>query len=318
MADYSNSSREVMVVGSVALDTIKTSIGEQQRMLGGSAVYFSIAASLYTPVRLVGVVGDDFPDRHFALLRRKGIDLRGLQQVSGKTFAWGGEYGHDVNERDTLFTELGVFETFRPSLPESYKRTPCLFLGNIDPDLQMSVLNQVENPLIVAGDTMNFWIDLKPSQLIDVISRLHVLMVNDGEIRQLTGDPNLVRGARSLFRRGVRSIVVKKGEHGATMFMPGDTFFAPPYPLELVVDPTGAGDSFAGGFMGYLSCCGSVTASALRTAVIHGSVIASYCVEAFGVERLAALTMEEVQARVVEFRKLTAFDTCTREGTERV
>lgn len=315
MVKHSNSTRELMVVGSVALDTVVTPLGERQKMLGGSAVYFSIAASLYTPVRLVGVVGDDFPTQHIALLRRKGIDLQGLQQMSGKTFAWGGEYGHDVNERETLFTELGVFETFRPRLPEQYKLTPCIFLGNIDPDLQTLVLDQVESPVLVAGDTMNYWIDLKPAQLLDVITRLHILMVNDGEVRQLAGESNLVRGARSLFRRGVRSIVVKKGEHGAMMFMPGDTFFAPPYPLELVVDPTGAGDSFAGGFMGYLACCGSITASAIRTAVIHGSVVASYCVEAFGVERLATLTMEEVDARVLEFSQLTAFDMCTREGT---
>jgi sugar/nucleoside kinase (ribokinase family) len=179
----------------------------------------------------------------------------------------------------------------------------------------MLVLDQVDNPVLVAGDTMNFWIDLKPAQLMEVITRLHILMVNDSEVRQLAGDANLVRGARSLFRRGVRSIVVKKGEHGAMMLMPGDTFFAPPYPLEIVVDPTGAGDSFAGGVMGYLACCDTITAGSIRTAIIHGSVVASYCVEAFGVDRLATLTMEEVDARVVEFSQLTAFDMCTREGT---
>ncbi len=300
--------RTLLVVGSVALDTVITPFGEGKDMLGGSAVYFALAASFYVPVQMVGVVGEDFPDSHVELLKSKGVDLEGLQRRKGNTFRWGGEYGYDLNQRDTLFTELNVFETFRPELPDAYRNTPCIFLGNIDPELQSLVLDQVGEPAFVAGDTMNFWIDLNPEKLMEVISRLDVLLLNDSEVRQMSGEPNMIKAARSLLERGARGLIVKKGEHGAMMLLPDECFFAPAYPLELVIDPTGAGDSFAGGFMGYLARCDVIGPSEIRTAVIHGSVVSSFCVEAFGVKRLAELTLEEIEGRAVEFKKMTMFD----------
>lgn len=303
-----------MVVGSVALDTVITPFGEAKDMLGGSAVYFSLAASLYAPVRFVGVVGDDFPEGAVDLLSSKGVDLTGLQRVPGKTFRWGGKYGYDLNQRDTLFTELNVFEQFRPDLPELYRDTRYVFLGNIDPALQASVLRQVPNPVIVAGDTMNFWIDLKHDELMDVVAKLDVLLLNDGEVRQMADEPNLLKAANIVLERGPKSVVVKKGEHGAMMVLPSGCFFAPAFPLDSVIDPTGAGDSFAGGFMGYLASCRVPGEAALRGAIVHGSVVASFCVEDFGVNRLASLTMEEIEERVVEFKKLTTFDLCSGEG----
>lgn len=282
-------------------------------MLGGSAVYFSLAASLFVPVSIVGVVGADFSTSHLDLLRARGVDTQGLQQMPGSTFRWGGRYGYDLNQRDTLFTELNVFEHFRPSIPECYRDTPFLFLGNIDPELQRMVLDQIHSPVLVAGDTMNFWIEGKREALMSVVARLDVLMLNDSEVRLLTGEPNLVRAARQVLVRGPKSVVIKKGEHGAMMLMPEGCVFAPPFPLELVVDPTGAGDSFAGGFMGYLASCQVVGEAELRRAVMYGSVVASYSVEDFGVRRLACLTREEVEGRAVEFGRMTVLDLSRRE-----
>ncbi|MCU0610623.1 MAG: PfkB family carbohydrate kinase, partial [Candidatus Eisenbacteria bacterium] len=285
-----------------------TPFGEASDMLGGSAVYFALAASLFVPVSIVGVVGTDFSESHMDLLRSKGVDLQGLQMVAGRTFRWGGKYGYDLNQRETLFTELNVFEHFRPSLPDCYRETPYLFLGNIDPDLQGLVLDQLRSPVMVAGDTMNFWINGKRDSLLAVISRLDVLLLNDSEVRLLTDEPNLVRAARHVLRRGPKSVVIKKGEHGAMMLLPESCFFAPPFPLEMVVDPTGAGDSFAGGFMGYLAGCDVVGEAELRRAVMYGSVVASFSVEDFGVRRLARLTREEVEGRAMEFGKMTVLD----------
>ncbi len=308
----------LVVVGSIALDSVSTPFGEGTDMLGGSAVYFSLAASLFTPVSLVGVVGNDFSDDYLALLESKGVDLRGLQRAQGRTFRWGGSYGYDLNQRETLFTELNVFEHFRPTIPECYRDARFVFLGNIDPDLQAVVLDQVRDPVLVAGDTMNFWIEGKREALMAVIQRLDVLMLNDGEVRLLTGEQNLVRAARKVLLRGPKSVVIKKGEHGAMMLLPEGCFFAPPYPLELVVDPTGAGDSFAGGFMGYLAGCEVIGEAELRRAVMYGSVVASYSVENLGVRRLVSLTREEVEARAVEFGRLTTLDLRREPSTHRL
>lgn len=298
----------LLVVGSVALDSVSTPHADVTDSLGGSAVYFSLAASLFVPVSVVGVVGSDFPEEHLELLRRKGVDLQGLQREEGLTFRWGGRYGHDLNERETLFTHLNVFEHFAPRLPDSYRDSPFLFLGNIDPDLQRNVLDQLRAPVMVAGDTMNFWIEGKREALHEVISRLHCLLLNDSEVRLLTGEPNLVKAARSVLDRGPKSVVVKKGEHGAMLAQPSGYFFVPPFPLESVLDPTGAGDTFAGGFMGYLACCETIGEVELRRAMAYGSVVASFSVEDLGVRRLAALTREEVEERAAAFAKMTVID----------
>lgn len=302
---------ELMVVGSVALDSVETPFGKEDDLLGGSAVYFSLAASLYSPIRFVGVVGEDFPTAAVNLLRARDIDLDGLQQLSGKTFRWGGRYGFDLNHRETLFTHLNVFEQFNPTIPDVYRVTPFLFLGNIDPLLQTGVLNQVEKPRIVAGDTMNYWIEGKKSDLMKVIARINVLLLNDAEARQLADEPNLVKAARAIVDYGPECVVVKKGEHGAMMVTKEGFFFAPPCPLETVVDPTGAGDSFAGGFMGYLSRCEEIGESELRNAVIHGTVVASFCVEDFGTRRLADLEVDDIASRVDEFANLTDCGFCS-------
>jgi sugar/nucleoside kinase (ribokinase family) len=300
-----NNQNELMVVGSVALDSVETPFGKMDDLLGGSAVHFSLAASLYSSVGVVGVVGEDFPAGAVDLLRAREIDLDGLQRMPGETFRWGGRYGYDLNHRETLFTHLNVFEQFKPAIPDGYRITPFLFLGNIDPQLQSGVLEQVRKPRIVAGDTMNYWIDGKKSDLMAVISRLNILLLNDAEARQLADEPNLIKAARAIVDFGPECVVVKKGEHGAMMVTREGFFFAPPFPLETVIDPTGAGDSFAGGFMGYLSRCGEIGESELRNAVIHGTVVASFCVEDFGTRRVAGLTVEDIASRVDAFSTFT-------------
>ena len=298
----------ILVVGSVAYDTVETPFGRAERVLGGSASFFSVAASFFTPVNLVGVVGHDFGEEQLAAFRGRPIDLDGLERMEGKTFHWQGRYSLDLNSRDTICTDLNVFEFFQPKIPSSYRRSEIVFLGNIDPVLQRQVLQQVERPRLVACDTMNFWIHGKPAELRETLARVQVLLVNDQEARELSGEWNLVKAARAIRAMGPATLVVKKGEHGVLMFTEEGSFAAPALPLEVVFDPTGAGDTFAGGFVGYLDGTGRAGDAALRRAVIMGSTMASFCVEAFGLDRLLTLTRPEIEARYREFERLTRFE----------
>lgn len=298
---------QLLVVGTVATDDIETPYGKQADVLGGSATYFAAGASFFTGVRVVGVVGDDFGLERLDFLRKRGVDLDGIEIVpGGKTFRWSGRYHHDLNHRDTLGTWLNVLETFQPNLPEAWRDTPYLFLANIDPVLQRQVLEQMTRPKLVVMDTMNFWIDSVRNELAQTLGRVDGLIVNDEEARQLSGQPNLVKAAQLIRDMGPKTLIVKKGEHGALLFHEGRTFFAPAYPLEDVRDPTGAGDTFAGGFYGYLAKEGKSDASTMRKAVLYGSALASFCVERFGPERLQDLTMKEVDERVKAFQDLVA------------
>jgi sugar/nucleoside kinase (ribokinase family) len=299
---------ELLVVGTVALDSIETPYGKADDVLGGSATYFAAGASFFArPVRIVGVVGEDFPMERLDFLAARGVDLSGIEVVpGGKTFRWSGRYHLDLNHRDTLGTWLNVLQDFRPKLPAGWDATPYAFLANIDPTLQRGVLEQVKAPRLVVADTMNFWITSARESLGKTLaSGVDALIVNDEEARQLAGTPNLVRAARVIQRMGPRIVIVKKGEHGALLFTDGKVFSAPAYPLEEVFDPTGAGDSFAGGFYGYLVKAGKLDEEHLRRAVLYGSALASYCVERFGPDRLRDLTMREIEARVGEFRDLS-------------
>jgi sugar/nucleoside kinase (ribokinase family) len=300
----------ILVVGSVAYDTVETPFGKAERVLGGSASFFAVAASFFVPVNVVGVVGDDFGEEQLKAFRGRDIDLEGLERVAGQTFHWAGKYSYDLNARETIFTHLNVFEAFKPKIPARYRRSEHVFLGNIDPVLQRDVLDQVERPKLVACDTMNFWISGQPEELRKTLSRVDVLLINDAEARQLTGEWNMVKAARAIRALGPRVLVVKKGEHGVLMFTEDAAFAAPAYPLEEVFDPTGAGDTFAGGFLGYLasSSGGSLDATALRRAVIMGSTLASFCVEAFSLDRLLRLTRAEIDARFQLFKDLTHFE----------
>ena len=297
----------VLVVGSVAFDTVRTPFGAGTEVLGGSASYFSMAASYFTQVSLVAAVGEDFGEDHLAPLRGRGVDLRGLSRVPGRTFRWEGEYGHDLNNAKTLRTELGVFESFRPRVPEEYRSTDVLFLANIDPEIQADVLGQVRRPRLVACDTMNFWISGKRDALVALLGKIDVLLINDGESRQLSGESNLVRAARVIGEMGPRTIVIKRGEYGALLFHGGSIFSAPAYPLEKVLDPTGAGDSFAGGFVGYLARTADASEDAMRRAVIVGSVMASLNVEDFSLTRLTRTNEDEISKRYGDFQRLTSF-----------
>jgi len=297
----------LLVVGSVALDSVKTPFGEIKEGLGGSATYFSIAAGCFSKVRLVAVVGEDFPAKHVSFLKSRGVDLRGLSRAKGKTFRWKGFYGDDMNEAKTLRTDLNVFETFRPELPPPYKDTPFVFLANIDPDLQRNVVEQIPDPYLVACDTMNYWISSKPEALRKTLSRVDILFVNEGEARQLAGGSNLLKAARRLLSMGPATVVIKRGEYGALLFRKDSLFWAPAYPLETVKDPTGAGDSFAGGFMGYLSLRKGITETRLRRALIYGSIMASFNVEAFSLNRLRKINREDVEQRFRAFRGLVRF-----------
>ena len=298
----------ILTVGSVAFDSIRTPAGEASRVVGGAATYFSLAASLFAPVRLVAVVGDDFGPRQQAVFDGRPIDLRGLQRVPGETFRWRGEYSDDLNRRETIYTELNVFDAFRPRIPAEFRASPFVFLANIHPALQLEVLEQVEAPGLVALDTMNYWIEGTPDALRRVLARVDVLIVNDEEARQLSGEQNLVRAARAIRALGPSRVVIKRGEHGVLMNV-GERFFAAPaLPLEEVCDPTGAGDTFAGGFIGYLAAAAGASDAVLAQAVVAGSTLASFAVQAFGVERLLKLDTAEVAARFEQFRQLTHFE----------
>ena len=296
------------MVGSVAYDTVRTPFGAVKEVLGGSAAYFSVAAAFFADVRLVAVVGEDFAEEDLGLLRKRHVDLEGLARVPGQTFRWRGEYGFDLNEAKTLETHLNVFATFKPRIPPAYRDSEIVFLANIDPDLQREVLGQVAAPLLVAADTMNFWITGKPEALREMLKRVHTLLVNDAEVRMLAGEPNLVKAARKILSWGPRSLVIKRGEYGALMFSDGWWFSAPALPLEQVLDPTGAGDSFAGGFLGYLANTGNFAPDNVRKAVIMGSVMASFAVEDFSLNRLTRLTYPEIEARYRELKGLAQFE----------
>jgi sugar/nucleoside kinase (ribokinase family) len=298
----------LLVVGSVALDSIETPFGKVDDALGGSATFFAAAASLYCDVQLVGVIGSDFPVQQLSFLEARGVDLDGLDRCEGESFRWSGVYSYDLNSRETLETRLGVFADFQPKIPEPFRDAEWIFLGNIDPELQLDVLEQVRKPRFVAADTMNFWISGKRDELLRLLGRVDLLMVNDSEARELSGDHNLLRAARWIQARGPEMVVVKKGEHGAILFTREFAFFAPGYPLEVVFDPTGAGDAFAGGFLGYLARAGSTDPDHLRKAMIYGSAMGSFAVERFGVERFHDLTAREVHERVCQFREMTAFE----------
>jgi sugar/nucleoside kinase (ribokinase family) len=303
----------LLVVGSVALDSIETPSGSADDILGGSATFASAAASLLTPVALVGVVGEDFPLQELGFLRERRVDTSGLAVVpGGKTFRWGGRYGKDLNTRETLFTELGVFATFSPEIPQGFRGSEFVFLGNIDPEIQRRVVEQIRAPKLVAADTMNFWIHGHRASLLETLKRVDVLLVNEEEARDLAGEAALVKAARGIRRMGPRYVVIKRGEHGALLFYEQDgalmAFFAPAYPLEEVKDPTGAGDTFAGGFMGAVCRSGDAGPEGLKRAVVVGSAVASFVVEAFGTERLKTLSYAEVERRLSQFKALTAFD----------
>lgn len=298
----------ILVVGSVALDSVRTPFGAEEDVLGGSATYFSVAASYFTDVALVAVVGDDFPEKHVEFLGSKGIDTSGLERRKGKTFRWRGEYGFDLNTARTLATELNVFSEFSPRIRSEHRDREFLFLGNIDPDLQRSVLEQVSRPRLVVCDTMNFWIENRPDALRRTLALVDVLVINDAETRQLAGEPNLIRAARKVLSWGPKVLVIKRGEYGVLMMDGNSTFGAPAFPLEEVYDPTGAGDSFAGGLVGYLAATGRTDDGAMRRAIVFGSVMASFNVSEFGLRRLGSLTYPEIEARFHEFRKLTHFE----------
>jgi sugar/nucleoside kinase (ribokinase family) len=301
----------ILAVGSIAFDTIKTPYGEATDVVGGSLTYFSLAASYFTDVNLVAVVGEDFGDQQLELFRGRCIDLQGVARAEGKTFRWGGEYSHNLNSRETLFTELNVFEGFRPDLPQAYRKADLVFLGNMHPLLQQSVLEQVETQRLVGMDSMNLWIETTPSELRGVLGQVNIVKIDDSEVRELAGTYNLRKAAAAIQALGPHTLIATRGSHGAMLFSDGDIFSAPAYPLEDERDPTGAGDSFAGGFFGHLAQCQTVDNAALRRAMIFGSVMGSFCVEDYGTRRIEQLTLTEIHERYRALKRLTNFDDLT-------
>jgi sugar/nucleoside kinase (ribokinase family) len=303
----------ILVVGSVALDSVQTPFGKVEDALGGSATYFAAAASLYTTTKLVAVVGDDFPPEHVAFLRSRHVDLSGLQRVEGKTFRWKGRYDYDLNTAQTLDTQLNVFATFHPQLPDNFRDAEFVFLANIDPELQAEVAKQIRKPRLIALDTMNYWIDYKKDALTNALSLADIVLMNEAEAREYGTTFSILRAARKIMALGPRAVIIKKGEYGAALFCKSDHllsqyFFAPAYPLEKINDPTGAGDAFAGGFIGYLASHDDTSIEAMKRAIIHGSVVASYTVEAFSVDRLRSLTPAEIATRYYEMQHFTHFE----------
>lgn len=298
----------LVVVGSVALDSVETPFGRTEDALGGSAVFFAVAGALLHPVQMVGVVGRDYPMGELQHLARRGIDLRGVTVVDGESFRWAGKYGFDLSTRETLETRLGVFANFRPTVPEPFRDAGYVFLGNIDPELQLDVLQQVHTPKLVACDTMNFWIQGKRTALLKLLKHVDVLLVNDSEVRELSGDWHIHRAARWVHKHGPKLVVVKKGEHGAVLVEEGRIFYVPAFPLEDVFDPTGAGDAFAGGFMAYLARADDLSSANLRRAMVYGSAMGSFAVERFSVARFEEITPSDVQARVRACHDLVHFE----------
>jgi sugar/nucleoside kinase (ribokinase family) len=295
----------LLVVGSVALDSIFTPFGETADALGGSAVYFSVAGSLLHPVQVVGVVGGDYPVDELERLASRGIDWSGVERAEGESFRWKGKYSYDLQSRETLETRLGVFAHFQPKIPAAFRAAEYVFLGNIDPELQIGVLEQVQRPKLVVCDTMNYWIQGKKAALLDLLARVDVLMVNDGEARELSGDWNIHRAGRWILERGPSRVVIKQGEYGALLIEASRTFYVPAFPLETVFDPTGAGDAFAGGFMAYLARTGSLDQDNIRRAMVYGAAMGSYAVEHFGIRGFERISLTEVQDRVRAFQDLT-------------
>ena len=298
----------VLTVGSVAFDSLRTPFGEASRVVGGAATYFSIAASYFTDVRLVAVVGEDFGKEQMRVFDGRRIDLGGLQRVPGETFRWKGVYGLDLNSRETIYTYLNVFSEFQPHIPEVYRSSPIVFLANIHPELQLDVLDQIDAPEFVAMDTMNYWIEGAPKALREVLRRVHAVVINDEEARELSGEANLVKAARAIRAMGPARVVIKRGEHGVLMTRDDGFFATPGLPLEEVYDPTGAGDTFAGGFVGHLAAAGDFSDAAVTRAVICGSAMASLTVEDFGLRRLIGLTGDDIRLRLDAFKRLTHFD----------
>jgi sugar/nucleoside kinase (ribokinase family) len=305
----STSSNPLLIVGSIAFDDLDMPSGQHRDVLGGAATYSSLAASLLAPggVRVVGIVGQDFPESHLADLRARGIDTAGVERAAGKTFRWHGRYSEDLSSRTSIDTQLNVFADFSPKIPAAYEKSPFVLLGNIHPKLQVDVLQQARQPKLVAADTMNFWIEREPAALGEMLKRIDLLIINDEEVRQLSGVQNLVRAAADIRKRGPKALVVKRGEFGALLFDDAGTFFVPAYPLEEVLDPTGAGDSFAGGLLGYLSARGEVSPGSLRKALFFASAMGSFCVEGIGPSRLLAIGRAELAARIASFARLVDY-----------
>ncbi|UCE05583.1 MAG: sugar kinase [bacterium] len=298
----------VLVVGSVALDSVETPYEKVEDELGGSATYFSAAASYFTDVNVVAVVGEDFLHDQIEFLKERNVNFDGLVTKPGKTFRWGGKYDFDLNQRETLFTHLNVFEDFDPVLPEHYENIPYLFLANIHPDLQLKVLQQMNRPKLVVMDTMNFWIAGTPDSLKRIIKLIDIMIINDSEVKELSKEPNIFSGAKKIQQMGPKIIVIKKGEHGALLVENGNYFWAPAYPLEKLHDPTGAGDAFAGGFVGYLAKVDDYSQKSLRKALIYGSILGSFCVERFSLEKLKYLSQQEIENRYQQFIDMTRFE----------
>ena len=297
----------VLVVGSTALDSIKTPKAENPRLLGGSASHAAVAASFFGPVKLVGVVGQDFPKRYLQLYKRHRINLEGLQILPGKTFHWSGEYEANMNNRRTLLTELGVFETFSPALPNSHQRSPFVLLANIAPSLQHHVLNQMERPKFVAADTMDLWLNIALPDLLKLLKRLDAFVLNDSEAHQLTKEDNVFAALKKIHKLGPKYVIIKKGSHGSILSGPRGFFICPAYPLHKVVDPTGAGDSFVGGMVGYLATRGGPIDDNIRRAMVYGSVVASFCCEGFGLMRTTKVTRAQIEQRAKDLQALTKF-----------
>jgi len=297
----------ILVVGSVALDSLKTPFGKREEALGGSATFFSMAASFFNKVNIVATVGKDFPKRYINLFEEKSIGTEGLQLTNGKTFRWKGWYGYDLNTAHTIYTHLNVFKDFRPEVPADLKDSEYVFLANIDPDLQLSVLKQVSRPKLVACDSMNYWIETKKKSLMKLLKHVDLFLLNDGEARQLTGETNLLTAARKVLSYGPKAVVVKKGEHGVIYFSRSSHFISPAYLLETVRDPTGAGDTFAGGMIGYLSTAKNIDSRSIRKSIIYGSILASFTVEGFSVDRLTEISMADIRRRYEHFKKITRF-----------
>ena len=298
----------ILAVGSFALDSVVTPFGQADRVLGGSAVFFSAAASILTEVNVVGVVGDDFPLENLSFLKDRGVDLTGIETEEGESFSWSASYHSDMNTRDTIETKLGVFEGFDPKIPEQFRQSDYVFLGNIDPVLQHKVLDQVTAPSLVACDTMNHWIESEREELIRLLNRVDLLLVNDEEARQLSGETGLVDASRLIQKRGPRMVVIKKGEHGAVLFSDDSIFSVPAFPLPCAFDPTGAGDAFAGGLLGHISEQGFASVADLRRAMAFGSVLGSFAVQEFSIEGLRTLSKSEILERVRALKVMTTFD----------
>ncbi|MCL2305242.1 MAG: PfkB family carbohydrate kinase [Planctomycetaceae bacterium] len=298
----------LLIVGSVALDNILTPTDRQDNVLGGAGTYFSYAASFFTPVQLSGVVGDDFPPEHLQMLRNRNVDIRGVEIRKGeKTFRWTGRYLENMNDRETLETQLNVLGQEPPKLPQAFTNAKYVFLGNAPPSVQMKTLDQLQGADLVAADTMNLWIDVEREPLLELLQRIDGLVLNDSEAKMLTGELNLVTAAKKILEMGLRFVVVKKGEHGSLFLSEHEMYLVPAFPTETVVDPTGAGDSFAGGMMGYLAASGTTSAEAIRTGIVYGTLIASSTVGGFGLDRLAELTKERLDEKLERFRKMVAF-----------